>query len=279
LDADTRKAIVEGAPQGQFCYRYDRPGYALTGFLQQPFEVWEVIGSTRTRQLNACFVEYVDSGVYDGLWAPASYDYIDPDGLASAGREYFYIMSSTYDPAGGMYDDDEHWGLADDVLYEVAVLAHRATRVIDPGDAFQFTWGAAANENDYYTFTAPTAPVKDSKALIEEDLKDVLVVPNPYYGTSTYEINQFNRVVKFTNMPKTATVRIFNLAGDMVRTLEKDDDSALLEWNMKTDGNYPVASGIYIYHITAYEPGTAKEVATTVGKMAIFVEVERLNEY
>ena len=278
LDPDTRKAVLDGEPAGQFVYRYDRPGYNMTGFLQQPFEVWKVVAGERVQQLNFCFVEYVDSGVYDGLWMPPSYDYVDPNGEELGGREYAFIMASEYDPDGGVYDSDANWGPAADVLY-AGTFAHRGTHIIDPGDAFQFTWAVAASENDYYAFQAPAPPMIDSNTLIEENLDKVLVVPNPYYGTSTYEMNQFNRVVKFTNMPKTATVRIFNLAGDMVRTLEKDDDLAILEWDMKTSKNYPVASGIYIYHITAYEPHTTNEVATHVGKMAIFVEVERLNEY
>ena len=66
----------------------------------------------------------------------------------------------------------------------------------------------------------------------------------------------------------------------MVRKLEKvDTDSRELIWNLKTDNYLPVASGVYIYHLTAFKPGTKEEVATKVGKMIIFVEEERLNTY
>jgi hypothetical protein len=100
----------------------------------------------------------------------------------------------------------------------------------------------------------------------------VRVVPNPYYTRSRYEQNQFNRVVRFMNLPETCTVRIFNLAGELVRTLQKTDPtSSVLNWDLLTENRLPVASGVYIFHVEA--PGAGQ----TVGRMIIFMEKERLN--
>jgi hypothetical protein len=75
-------------------------------------------------------------------------------------------------------------------------------------------------------------------------------------------------------LPRTCTVRIFNLAGDLVRTLEKTDETtSILEWNLLNEKEIPVASGFYIYHVDA--PG----IGSVYGKMAIFLEKERLNTF
>jgi hypothetical protein len=99
-------------------------------------------------------------------------------------------------------------------------------------------------------------------------------VPNPYYNRSRYELNQFARVVRFMNMPEVATVRIFNLAGNLVRTLQKNDlTTSILNWDLLTDSQLPIASGVYIYHVEA--PG----IGSTFGRMVVFMEKERLNNF
>ena len=102
------------------------------------------------------------------------------------------------------------------------------------------------------------------------DLNNVKVVPNPYYGHSNYEMNPYDKVVKFTNLPREVTIRIFNLGGDHVKTLTKNNTSTELIWNLETKYGIPVASGIYIWYLDA--PG----IGTKVGKTAVFMERETL---
>ncbi|MFN8546918.1 MAG: hypothetical protein U0527_02845 [Candidatus Eisenbacteria bacterium] len=111
--------------------------------------------------------------------------------------------------------------------------------------------------------------------VIDDDMDKIHAVPNPYFNQSAYELTQFDRVIRFINLPNAeCTVRIFNLAGDLVRTLEKTDKSvSFLRWDLQTDKGFPVASGIYVYHIDA------KGVGTKTGKLAVFVEKERLNRF
>jgi len=111
-------------------------------------------------------------------------------------------------------------------------------------------------------------------ALQKKGLSAIRVVPNPYYNRSRYELNQFNRVMRFTNMPEVATVRIYNLAGKLVRTLQKSDQTtSIINWDLLTDNGLPVASGIYIYRVEA--PGAGN----TVGRLVVFMEKERLNTF
>jgi hypothetical protein len=126
--------------------------------------------------------------------------------------------------------------------------------------------------NDYFTFSTTPANLNNT-SLAKDQLKQVLAVPNPYYNHSTYELNQFARVVKFTHLPAQCTLRIFNLAGDLVRTIQKNDNTSQISWDLLTDKGLPVASGIYLFHVDA------PNIGTKTGKVAIFMEKERLNTY
>ena len=57
-----------------------------------------------------------------------------------------------------------------------------------------------------------------------------------------------------------ATIRIYNIAGELVRTIEETDGDGINEWNTKNEQGEPVASGVYIYFIAnpAGEKATGK---------------------
>jgi len=59
-------------------------------------------------------------------------------------------------------------------------------------------------------------------------------------------------------LPGKAVFRIFNLAGVLIRKLEKNDDSQFFRWDLKNRNNIPVASGVYIVHIELPELGKIK---------------------
>ncbi len=246
----------------QKAYRYERPGYAYTGFFEVPFTVWDVVTG---KQLNACFVEWVESAVNDSTW--------DPDDTDVGGREYLFIMRSEYDPNGGIYDD-ENWGPAADVLYALWPRLRTGYKFsdIEDGSVLKFVWAQPATDNDYFEFTPQAVSYSNEKA--KGILSQIRVVPNPYFAKSTYELDQFHHVIKFSNLPRKCTIRIFNLAGDLVKTIEKTDPTtSIAEWNLMNEKDIPIASGFYIYHVDA--PG----IGSTFGKMAIFLEKERLNTF
>jgi hypothetical protein len=58
-----------------------------------------------------------------------------------------------------------------------------------------------------------------------------------------------------------------------VRTIKKDDPSAITSWDLLTEKGLPVASGIYIYVVDA--PGFGQKI----GKIAVFTEAEVLKIY
>ncbi|MFH0760976.1 MAG: hypothetical protein V2A67_05690, partial [Bacteroidota bacterium] len=91
----------------------------------------------------------------------------------------------------------------------------------------------------------------------------IRVVPNPYYGNSAYELTQLENWVKITNLPKTCTVSIYALNGNLVRRFTKDSEVTYLDWDLKNQYGIPIASGAYIIYIDA--PGIGHKVVKFFG--------------
>jgi len=159
------------------------------------------------------------------------------------------------------------------LMWVLIAKLRAADDVIDDGDKFRFLWANPATQNDIYVFNTSSLR-RGNTALASTKLGGIRAVPNPYYSHSRYELSQFNRVMRFINLPEGCTIRIFNLGGELVRTLQKTDaTSSILTWDLLTDNQLPVASGVYIAHIDA--PG----VGTIIKKVAVFTEKERLNNF
>ena len=83
-------------------------------------------------------------------------------------------------------------------------------------------------------------------------MKDINVVPNPYYGYSSYETDQLDNRIKITNLPRRATISIYTISGTLVRKIKKDNTMASIDWDLKNDSGIPIASGLYIIHVRTY---------------------------
>ncbi len=271
-----------GGPAGQKAYRYLRCNcsprtYLFQDYVDVPFTVWDV---DNNRQLNVGFLENFPNA--NGVWDPDTLD--DFGGPPNDDRQFIQVYASTYSAtAQTIYTTTYPDWLNDvgniDLQYYVWPRATTTPLTIDNGDKFVFTmvisvFGQPSTEtaNDYVTFSTQGAN-RSSTALAKGELDRCKAVPNPYFAHSAYEKDQFNRVVKFTHLPQRCTLRLFNLAGDLVRTIVKDDGTSQVSWNLETNSGLPVGSGIYVFHVDA--PG----IGTKVGKVAIFVEKERLNNY
>ena len=102
------------------------------------------------------------------------------------------------------------------------------------------------------------------------------VVPNPYYGASTYEVSRLDNKVKITNLPENCKVRIYTLNGTLIRTFNKDSDIARdgnnyrtsIDWDLRNQKGIPIASGLYIIHIDA--PGIGEKIIKWFGVVRPF---------
>ena len=104
--------------------------------------------------------------------------------------------------------------------------------------------------NPTYGFNTDNIVATIGNLNVAKDAMELInAVPNPYYGTSSYETNQLDNRVKITNLPQQATISIFTVSGSLVRKIKKDDSVTSVDWDLKNDYGIPIASGLYIIHI------------------------------
>jgi hypothetical protein len=96
-------------------------------------------------------------------------------------------------------------------------------------------------------------------------LAKINIVPNPYYAHSAYEADRITLEVKIINLPVKCTIKIYTLAGTLVRTLNKDNSDTYIPWDLHNGSNIQVASGLYILHIDA--PGIGERIIKWFGVM------------
>lgn len=262
---------------GQRAYGYlwhGDPTYGFQAFGSVPFKAYDISNPASPRQINVAFVQNAEDTTNNDppRWLPST------TGENYGGREYLFILKSSYSetelPAYTSKNIKNDAGELD-VMYGFWLSRNVGAdkRPLNPqkDDVIQVLLHKALTKSDRFQFHY-LKPGSGQGTSVDNDLKRIRVVPNPYFVHSTYEVSQFSRLVKFTHLPNVkVTIRIFNLAGDLIRTLERSDVSAAeLTWDLLNETRLPVASGVYIYHVDA---GTA---GTTIGRMAVFLEREKI---
>jgi hypothetical protein len=128
------------------------------------------------------------------------------------------------------------------------------------------TTGAPADSTNVYAFFV--APPQQGRSVEMSSVDRIGVFPNPYYanaaGISSWGSPSQRQLVTFNNLPQRATIRIFNLAGHLVRTLDKDTPSQFLEWNLENEDGWLVASGMYLCHVELPDLGAAKVLKAAI---------------
>jgi hypothetical protein len=142
----------------------------------------------------------------------------------------------------------------------------------DPGTVFRLRMTIPNSPNDRFVFTAPAASQDNNLARTQVD--EINVFPNPYYGVNSEEVNKYQRFVTFSHLPEKATIRIFNLAGVLVKTIVKDESGQYQRWDLANDAGLPVASGLYIAYIELPDLGETK-----ILKIAVVQEQQILDRF
>ncbi len=231
------------------------PGSTAPFLVRIPFEVWN---KDKGIQINYEFYDRAQSNpAADGfyVWNPNA-------------RVYAQILDTPYDSThiangstGGSDADSYTWN---NVWYQSNWTVGDVVEIdyVNPIQIGVDTYN--------FTTTAPGYSANTARAQVDE----INVFPNPYYGVNTEELNKYQRFVTFTHLPAKATLRIFNLAGGLVRTIEKDDPGQFQRWDLANSSGLPVASGFYVVYIDLPELGTTKIV-----KLAIIQERQILDRF
>lgn len=137
------------------------------------------------------------------------------------------------------------------------------------GDVFFIETTKPFTSQDAFRFRTQAARVDDEQA--QNELDDIYVVPNPYTAYNQLEPNnpvsrteRGQRRLYFANVPKTCTIRIYTLAGELVDVIEHNGqlEDGKAYWNLRTKDNMNISYGLYIYHVESPQ-------GTHTGKFAI----------
>jgi hypothetical protein len=137
------------------------------------------------------------------------------------------------------------------------------------GDKFQIYVSKPFYQGDYFSYSIKPSSTDNTEA--KNDLSKISVVPNPYLGAATWERKNLNstgrgeRMIEFINLPAKCEVRIYTIAGALIKTLYKDTSptNGALTWNLVTEDGMDIAYGVYIYHVKA------EGIGEYIGKFAV----------
>ena len=250
--------------------------YGFGGYKRNtvPFSAWNTDVNPPVRLAVGFLENNVPTGLVEGRYWPYP-NGVGINNTATTGREWFFIFKTPYT------------GATPNTAYQISALANplpimytgtvnrRGTAQVDSvfsGDEFQIYANHINTLNDVFTFTAPAAT--SSVANAKADVEKINVFPNPYFGLNARETNKYDRYVTFNHLPQKATIRIFNLAGILVKTIIKDDATQFARWNLRNEASLPAGAGMYIVHINMLEIGTKK-----ILKLAIIPEVQFLDKF
>jgi hypothetical protein len=143
-----------------------------------------------------------------------------------------------------------------------------------PGSVVRFQRYKFIRDGDEKLFSPDSVRSSDRQAALEA-VGEVNVFPNPYYGFNASEVDRFAHFITFSHLPVRTVIRIFNLAGDLVRTLEKDDPSQFVAWDLTNHNGLPVGGGIYVAHIEMKD-GAGADLGTKMLKIMIVQEKQAI---
>jgi len=137
-----------------------------------------------------------------------------------------------------------------------------------PGNSFHISSRKPFATGDFFQFTLRSSTIDSDVA--RSELDRIAVVPNPYVGTSSFEPRsqiegRGERRVQFIHLPPQCTIRIFNIRGELIRTLQHDGVSSdgSIWWDLRTEEQQDIAFGVYVFHVEA--PGIGEHI----GKFAL----------
>ena len=106
-------------------------------------------------------------------------------------------------------------------------------------------------------FKITTKPPEVDTSLDNINLSDIKVVPNPYIATTALESalpsgitsGRGERKIEFINLPDDAVIKIYNIRGQHIITLNHDGNifDGSVSWNLRTKENMDIAYGVYLY--------------------------------
>jgi hypothetical protein len=162
-------------------------------------------------------------------------------------------------------------GLKTGFRYFVAVTSY------DTGDDQIESLESGITQNQLLTVPSPSTA--------EATGRSVTVFPNPYKAEAQWDAGRLVRdhFLWFANLPRHATIQIFSLSGDELRSIDFDGDSyhgegarglfnpateigvdppllsgTVYAWDMITERGQAIAAGLYLYSVKDKDSGSVQ---------------------
>jgi hypothetical protein len=202
----------------------DLEGYILYRTTDQTLRQWETLDT----------IPMLYKG--DSLVIDDAYQYTDDFGVAN-GFSYFYNLTAYRFNSQGAFEE--------------------SARLSDINNI--------DNQENALLMAPSSTPAETTS-----DVDKIRVVPNPFVISARWDEARVGnsvfgepiRNIAFTNLPTPCTIRIFTVDGDQVKKLEHTDPTGRKEWDLLTEEQRPVVSGIYFYHVDS-------DLGEKVGRFAI----------
>jgi hypothetical protein len=247
-----------------------------------PFAVYRYNFETGLKE--RMFIAIYDDGYGDtdaasglGVWDVTGVD--DIFGAPTYEPIYAYVGPASYDPA-----NEAAYLAADDITAAPSNTGWgsptnpfgypflNATLIVDyyenssdgvpgypVGNKIKFTTNKINTLADEFTFSTAGYEPESSDSLMALALEKINVFPNPFYAYNELSTTPYDQYVTFTHLPEVYTIKIFNLAGVLVSTLDQTNGSGqFCQWDLTNASGLPVASGMYIAHIDMPDEGVQK---------------------
>lgn len=263
------------------------------GFMPVPFELWNIgIGTPDDPSDDFRMIPLLYDYDANSDWGISTADHTISGGDNDPATDWIYWYNPVdMSPGSAGYDDfannENDAAVGDEVMARFVFVNFNGGSVSDPsypnnlvqqvpevGTTYRILTTKPNQVNsDVFTFTAPK-PTYDAE-FAKKDIEKINVFPNPYYGYHYRETSPTNHYVTFSHLPDNAKIRIFDISGVLVKTIDHSADKGQFDtWNLQNDNNYPVASGIYIVHVDMPDLGKTK-----ILKLAVIQEQQMLKVY
>ena len=157
------------------------------------------------------------------------------------------------------------------IAYKVPYLRPYSFSIVypQPGDRFVIKTRRPFYTGDSFTFTTHAAST--DLGVAQRQMGQITVVPNPYIATASWEPRSLytsgrgDRRITFMKLPAKCTIRIYTIAGALVKTLYKDTSptDGSLAWDLISEDGMDIAYGLYIFHVQA------DGIGEYIGKFAV----------
>ncbi len=146
-----------------------------------------------------------------------------------------------------------------------------ATMLPSPGDTWIIYSKRIAAAPAYSEFQIITMPMVISDTIHRLNVK---VVPNPYLVRNEWERHPDYRKIKFINLPDECTIRIYNFAGDLIKTIKHSATKTQQpgnvplqaggdeDWDLLSESGQKPAPGVYLFHVES-------KIGNQIGKFVI----------